>query len=252
MMKLLKALIFTGICLTGNLYAAGLQKVEVQVDNEPFIAATGLETWTTRFDTTQLENGSHMIMAKATDLSSNVSDIRMTTIRVNNLSSLSLIPSGLDVPMGDMFKMEIRMDSPIKLNAAQAVLSFPPGLQAMEIDYTGSAFPVIAPSVMEPGRVVISAGSINPVTGNQRIAIVTFKTMATGTANINFLSDGSNNGSLLLRVTNSNNVLTSVNGAVVNVLEITDTTKPTIEIVEPLENEEVSGTIDISGIAEDK
>lgn len=229
----------------------GLQKVEVQVDAGAFVLATGTNQWTADVDTTDLDNGDHMFMAKATDLAGNQRSA-MVSIKVKNLSSLSLVPSGQDVTVGDVFSLAIRMDTKVKINAAQVVVSFPANLQVISMDNNGSGFAILANTDLQPGKASISVGNIKPVTGDKLVANVVFKAVAAGTVDILILNDGSSAGSMLLRADNSKNALTSVSGGSYNLVDVADTTPPSIAIVSPLDGDEISGIVTVSGTADDK
>ena len=56
---------------------AGLSRVDVQVDNGPFVHATGLGRWTVKIDTTQWLDGTHQLTARVTDADSQTK----TTVR---------------------------------------------------------------------------------------------------------------------------------------------------------------------------
>lgn len=77
-------------------------------------------------------------------------------------------------------------DKPV--NAVQAVITYPADkLLYLSSDSTSSQFTVQAETTNQPGRLVIARGSTTPLTGNQLLATVTFKPLAsTGQASLGF------------------------------------------------------------------
>lgn len=81
-----------GAVIVGNLHIAGtasdtigVQKVEVQLDNGTWIAATGTTSWSLNLNSSNFLNGPHVISARATDTSANVSNTPPVTVRFINI-----------------------------------------------------------------------------------------------------------------------------------------------------------------------
>jgi glycosidase len=81
-----------GSFTSGNLTVSGaatdniaVQKVEVRIDTNAWVLASGTSTWTCLLNTSNLLNGSHYLSARATDTSSNVSTTNAVTVRWLNV-----------------------------------------------------------------------------------------------------------------------------------------------------------------------
>lgn len=249
-----KTALFLAALQASTLFGAGLQKVEIQIDNQPFVQANGLESWTYALDTAQLDNGSHMLMVKATDLSGNVSQIPMANFKVNNPAALYLMPVSEDVTAGDTFSVDVRMKTNprVEINSVEAVVTFPSNVKATGVDFTNSAFNIQAEKTISAGMVKIVVGKTPPpLSGDQLVARITFQALVSGVADLKFVIDGADH-SMILRNKDSKNILNSVTGASVNILEAADTTAPTVQIASPSEGQEVSDMFTISGTADDK
>lgn len=66
--------------------AGGLVKVEVAVDGGPYATASGTSSWSWGWSTTSLANGSHSLVARATDAAGNTATAG-TTVTVGNTSA---------------------------------------------------------------------------------------------------------------------------------------------------------------------
>lgn len=250
----MKKLLLAVLLLPSTLVAAGLQKVEIQIDDNPLVVAQGLDSWSYPIDTTEFDNGQHKVIAMATDLSGNMSSMPVVHFNILNPASLTLLPASQEVKLGDTFVMEIRMNTNPKIlvNAVQAVINFPPNLQADSVDINGSAFGILAESKIEPGQVNVSVGKLPPPVGGDVLVMhVTFKAIATGEAQITFKTGGEVR-SQIMRSKDSKDILTAVSGATINIVEVADTIAPTVQIQAPTEGQDISNLFVISGTAEDK
>lgn len=82
-----------GVTVTGNLNIAGsasdvggaVAKVEVRLDSGDWLLSTGTSSWSVSLDTTKFLNGSHLLAARSTDSSGNVSPLDSRVIRFFNV-----------------------------------------------------------------------------------------------------------------------------------------------------------------------
>jgi malectin (di-glucose binding ER protein)/Big-like domain-containing protein len=81
-----------GAVITGNLQISGtasdtigVQKVEVQLDNGSWTTAAGTTSWSLNLNSSNFLNGPHVISARATDTSGNVSNTPTFTVRFFNV-----------------------------------------------------------------------------------------------------------------------------------------------------------------------
>jgi hypothetical protein len=77
---------------SGNLSISGtaadniaVQKVEVSLDGGPWITASGTASWNFSLNSSNFLNGSHLISARATDTSGNMSGVSSVTVRFINV-----------------------------------------------------------------------------------------------------------------------------------------------------------------------
>jgi alpha-amylase len=81
-----------GTTVAGNLQIAGtasdnvaVQKVEVELDGGSWITATGTNSWSFGLNTSNFLNGPHVILARATDTSGNISTTNSASVRFFNV-----------------------------------------------------------------------------------------------------------------------------------------------------------------------
>jgi len=149
----------------------------------------------------------------------------VATRAASGAATLSVVPSGAIVNNGTVFTVNVRENSgAATVNAVQANLTYPTaGLELVSIDASGSAFPLEAQSTGGSGSITLARatnGGQPPVSGDQLVATLTFKSlMTTGSAALTFVA-----GSAVVSSVDSTALtLTTVNGTYVP-----DTTAPTI------------------------
>lgn len=140
-------------------------------------------------------------------------------------TTMSVIPAtSTPKSLGANFTVDVRVNSDTEtINAVRASLTFPTDkLQFVSIDATTSAFSIEAISTgsNSTGTVRLERAAGPGVNGDQLIAKVTFKAIATGSAAINVDAT-----SLALRSSDNTNVLTIRNAANYT---IADTTAPSV------------------------
>lgn len=139
--------------------------------------------------------------------------------------SVSATPVDGRVAVGDTVTVVLRQDSGrAPVNAVQAELSYPAErLQLLTIDVTRTSYDVAAPSSGGGGRVSLVRGSRTPLTGAARLAVLTFKALRTGTAEVAVLG-----GTRVLSSTTHEDVVPGHEGAVVRLVASADgaTTAP--------------------------
>ena len=81
-----------GSCVGGNLTIAGtagdniaVQKVEVRLDTNAWLVASGTNAWSYLLNTSNFLNGTHLLSARATDTSSNLSALGSINVRFLNV-----------------------------------------------------------------------------------------------------------------------------------------------------------------------
>jgi hypothetical protein len=81
-----------GACAGGSLTVAGtatdniaVQTVEVRLDTNAWLAVSGTNAWSCLLNTSNFLNGSHLLSARATDTSSNVSAVSTVSLRFLNV-----------------------------------------------------------------------------------------------------------------------------------------------------------------------
>lgn len=130
-------------------------------------------------------------------------------------SQLYLSPASGTHSVGANVSVELRMNSgSVGVNAVEAYLNYRPDqLQFVSMSDEGGVFNFSSPSSGNSnGVVTVSRGRVGSATGDQKIVTVTFKTLKAGTANIAL---GQN--SVLLRTSDSQNIVTSVSGSSLNI-----------------------------------
>jgi len=78
--------------IAGNLLISGtatdnltVQTVEIRLDNGPWVTATGTNTWSYNLNSSNFLNGPHLVAARATDTSGNVSATNTVSVRFFNV-----------------------------------------------------------------------------------------------------------------------------------------------------------------------
>ncbi|HEY5298046.1 MAG TPA: alpha-amylase family glycosyl hydrolase [Verrucomicrobiae bacterium] len=81
-----------GATISGNLNISGtasddvaVTKVEVQLDNNPWLTANGTTSWNLNLNSSNFLNGPHLISARATDSTGNISVTNTTTVKFFNV-----------------------------------------------------------------------------------------------------------------------------------------------------------------------
>ena len=81
-----------GSILTGPVNVSGtanddvsVAKVEIQLDSGDWVPVAGTTNWSLSFDTANFLNGSHLLSARATDMSGNVSPLNSVLVRLRNV-----------------------------------------------------------------------------------------------------------------------------------------------------------------------
>ena len=106
-------------------------------------------------------------------------------------NTLELNPAQAQLKVGDRVNLEIIMDGPELVNAAQVVLNYPKAVLALTgIDFAGSAFPIEAITTSIPGRLQLDRGVTQPVSGLQTLAILTFTAVGPGQGLVEFIRNG--------------------------------------------------------------
>lgn len=122
--------------------------------------------------------------------------ISFSTLAIVNTSpafaaaSLYLSPANATVTTGATFSVSIYTNTGgDNVNGVEAHLVYPTStLQFQSIDATGSAFEVQAINSGAGGSVEVTRGTVTPKSGTLFLAKVTFKAVATGSANVSFTS----------------------------------------------------------------
>ena len=128
-------------------------------------------------------------------------------------AQLYLSPAKATAANGSNVTFQVRANSgTASVNAVEADLSYPADkLDFVSIDDSASAFSIKADGSGGNGTVKIARGSTTPVTGDQPVATVTFKAMASkGSAPLSFLSS-----SALVSNTTYKSIVSATAGAVV-------------------------------------
>lgn len=126
-------------------------------------------------------------------------------------NSIYVTPSAGSYPAGSSLTVEIRENTSSLVNAVQADMRYSDNLQFVGIDAAGTAFGIDASSTGSGGLVSIARGTIEPVRGDQLVAKVSFKVLATGAATLK-LEDSS----IVLSSETNTNVITVRNSAAFN------------------------------------
>lgn len=152
-----------------------------------------------------------------------------------------LTPTNVTYAANQTFTVNLRENSgSIPVYAVGAKISYPANLlEFQSISTTNTAFPTVVPSATYGGNgeVSVEAGAAaggNPLTGDNFVATITFKTLtSSGTANLSF-----GNGTQLLESTNFTNLLSASDmyGASFTV----DTTAPSVSVTSPANNASIA------------
>jgi hypothetical protein len=121
-------------------------------------------------------------------------------------------PASGSYKVGDSFTVSIRVNTTDQINAVGARLAYGESLQFVSIDAAGTAFGVDATSTGGGGTVSIDRATITPVSGDQLLAKINFKAVASGSGSVQVLNDSE----ALSNATNQN-VITERNGAIFTV-----------------------------------
>jgi chitodextrinase len=140
--------------------------------------------------------------------------------------TLSLSPSSSNVGLGNNFTVTIHENSGTDpVNAVQANLTYPTSqLQFVSIDSTTSAFSVDAQATGGSGAVTIARGAAGgtSVTGDQIVAVVTFKAIGLGAGAVSFGA-----GSAIVRSTDNISILVTQTGGTYTVVDTAAPSVPT-------------------------
>lgn len=170
---------------------------------------------------------------------------RGTTSKAVGTASISLSPATLSVNHNTSFTVEIRENSGTEIiNGVQANLTYDDNaLDFVSIDTTTSAFGLSFEETGGNGSVRIARTSINPLTGNQLVAKVTFTAKSiSGNTAINFAP-----GTTIVRESDNEDVL----GTMIDGLYTIVDPPPTVNITSPANNQVVSDTIIVAATAND-
>ncbi len=141
-----------------------------------------------------------------------------STASASATASLSLSPSTQTLKVNDSFTVDIRLNTGGQTVTAMASnLNFDNSkLQVLAVDSSSSAFGVTAEEVISSNVIKISRGQVVPgiLSGNALVARITFKAMASGTANVNFSLTAPGSGPS--RVIKNDGLGTDILGSVTN------------------------------------
>lgn len=107
-------------------------------------------------------------------------------------ASMYITPAARSIAQSTIIAMNVRMNGGgASVNAVQANIAYPTDkLQYINTFYSGSAFEIQAESTWGGGVVRIARGTLNPISGDALIAVVSFKVLASsGSASLSFTSD---------------------------------------------------------------
>ena len=130
---------------------------------------------------------------------------------------------------GSQFTVQIKENSYTDtVNAVEADLTYPTAkLQFVSTSLTGTAFGVTASNTGGSGNISISLGTITAVSGDKLIATVTFKALASGSANVAYKPLSGGTGSQVLSSTTNTNVVSAYNGGTYTIPTTTSPPTPT-------------------------
>jgi len=148
-----------------------------------------------------------------------------------NPPNVYLSPTTQPLQANQTFQVQVRANSgTTNVNAVQADFTYPATLiDIVSIDTTTSAYQTQAVSTGAAGNVSIARAQIGGLTGDQLVAIVTFKAKTTGgNVNLSFI-----NGTELINSTTNSNILPSLASAYGSQYKI-DTLPPVVSVTAPL------------------
>ncbi len=152
--------------------------------------------------------------------------------------TIYLSPTTQNLAAGTTFTVTVRENSgTTAVNAIQADFSYNANLVDFDsIDSTGTAFNIEASLTGGAGKVSISRGNATPLTGDQLVATVTFKTkLASGSVPMAFIS-----GTALLSSTTNQDILSGLSATGGSTFTI-DATDPTTAITAPANAATIAG-----------
>lgn len=152
--------------------------------------------------------------------------------------TIYLTPTPQNFAINTTFTVDVRENSgTTAVNAVQANISYPATLvDFVSIDTTTSAFTTDAQATGGSGSVNIARGIVGSLTGDQKIATITFRTKATGgTATMAFTS-----GTALVSATTNTDLLGSLAATAGGSYTI-DATAPTVALSTPANNAVIAG-----------
>jgi chitodextrinase len=139
-------------------------------------------------------------------------------------ATLTLSPATSNVALGNNIAVTIRENSStVEVNAVEADLVYDKTkFQFVSIDTSTSPFNLVAQAVGGNGTVTISSGATTVQTGQQTVAIVTFKAIGLGSSAVTFA-----NTSVIVESTNHTDTLGTTTGATYNIQDQTAPSIPT-------------------------
>jgi hypothetical protein len=174
-----------------------------------------------------------------------VKQSRQTSSKAAGNATMALSPVSQSIDQGDNFTVQIQENSNTDpVNAVQANLSFDPAkLEALSIDTTGSAFEIEAENVIGAGTIEIARGTTIPKTGTQLVAAINFRSkLSPGATTVSFAA-----GTVLVRSTDNTDILGNTTNGVYTIVN----PAPTVSITDPVDNQVVSGNVNIAATASD-
>lgn len=105
-------------------------------------------------------------------------------------ATISLSPSEGKVMTNEVLPIEVKLNTGGEaVNAISVFLSYPTDkLEISGIDYSLSAFSIMAAENVNDGQIEISRGNLNDVVGEANVALIKFRTKSAGKATISLLA----------------------------------------------------------------
>ena len=153
-----------------------------------------------------------------------------------NPPNIYLSPTTQPLQANQTFQVQVRANSgTTSVNAIEADFTYPANLiDFVSMDTTTSAYQTQAVGTGANGNITIARAQIGGLTGDQLVAIVTFKAKATGgNVNLAFI-----NGTGLISSSSNANILPSLSSAYGSQYKI-DTVPPVISVTSPANNASV-------------
>lgn len=146
------------------------------------------------------------------------------TSRAAGTATLTLTPASSSPALDSTFTVTIYENSgTVGVNAVQADLTYNTNLlQYVSTDLATSAFSMVGQNTGGNGTVNLGLASTTARTGSQIVAIITFRTIGTGTANISFAGT-----SAVVNATTQNNELGTPTGGTYTIADRTSPSTPT-------------------------